>query len=441
MSRKALLTLVLVPTVLMLGAAFYHLPPVHSRLSWRVEAVRAQIYYKLNPPEEVVFVPQEQVAFTPTTLPTASPTLAPTPTATPEPDPGLRLEQPTPVELPTGTPAPTPTALPKVVTLSGVKHEYQKWNNCGPANLSMALSYWGWTGDQRPIAAALKPNDRDKNVMPYEMADYVNEQTDFRALVRMGGDLELLKAFIAAGIPPIVEKGFEGANFDGWMGHYEVVTGYDDGRQRFIVQDSYIKANLPVSYEELESNWRAFNFLYIIVYPPEREAEVMAILGPDADETENFQRTARKASDEIFRLTGRDQYFAWFNRGTSLVRLQDYTGAADAYDQAFSLYAEIPKDKRPYRMMWYQTGPYFAYFYTQRYYDTLALATTTIASSSEPAIEESFLWRARAFYELYKLEGKPDHRDNAIADYRTSLQWHPDFGPALYDLRLLGLEP
>ena len=83
----------------------------------------------------------------------------------------------------------------------------------------MALSYWEWEGDQRLIAAFAKPNPRDKNVMPYELAAYVEEETQLRIVSRVGGDVELLKRFIASGLPVIIEKGFEGLDFDGWMGH------------------------------------------------------------------------------------------------------------------------------------------------------------------------------------------------------------------------------
>ena len=272
-------------------------------------------------------------------------------------------------------------------------HEYQLWNNCGPANLAMDLSYWGWQGDQKDTAAFLKPNERDKNVMPYEMQAFVEQDTGLKALVRMGGDDQMLKRFIAEGFPVIVEKGFEGVSFDGWMGHYEVVNGYDDAKNVYIVQDSYNGPNLPVGYDKMESAWRAFNFLYIIVYPPEREAEVMKILGPQADSTANYQYAAQKASDETSSLKGRDLYFAWYNRGTSLMYLQDYAGAAQAYDQAFAVYPSIPEKQRPWRMLWYQTGPYFAYFYAQRYNDVIDLATTTLDKMSEPILEESFYWR------------------------------------------------
>jgi len=293
----------------------------------------------------------------------------------------------------------------------------------------MALSFWKWNGDQRDTAAYLKPNQRDKNVMPYEMVAFVNEETEFNALWRVGGDLDILKRFIAAGFPVIVEKGFEGAGFEGWMGHYEVINAYDDSRQRFTAQDSFIMENLPVSYEDMQKYWQNFNYTYIVIYYPAREAEVMEILGPHADETYNFQYAAQKASDEIFSLEGRAKAFAWFNRGTNLVYLDDYAGAAAAYDEFFALYAGLnPTEVNiSWRMVWYQTGPYWAYFYSGRYYDVLNLATTTIDAASEPAIEETWYWRALAKEALGDVDG-------AIADLNEAVNLNQNFGIGWYHL-------
>jgi tetratricopeptide (TPR) repeat protein len=298
----------------------------------------------------------------------------------------------------------------------------------------MALSYWGWQGDQYAIAPFTKPNDRDKNVMPDEMAGFVESQTDLRVVTRVGGDVDLLRSLIAAGFPVIVEKGFEGAGFDGWMGHYELITGYDDAARLFTAQDSYMGPDLEISYDTLASNWRAFNFTYLMIYPPDREAEVLALLGPQADEASNLHYTAQKASDESYALAGRDQFFAWFNRGTGLVALQDYAGAAAAYDQAFALYPSIPEDERPWRMMWYQTGPYWAYSYTGRYQDVIDLATKTLDNMSEPVLEESYYWRGLAREAMGDIPG-------AIEDFRAGLRDHPGFVPALEQLKRLGAEP
>jgi hypothetical protein len=302
----------------------------------------------------------------------------------------------------------------------------------------MGLSFWGWEGDQLPIAAFTKPNPRDKNVMPYELEAFVESETEWLAVVRVGGTLDRLKSFLAAGFPVMVEKGFEleGAAFDGWMGHYELITGYDDARSRVIAQDSYISSDLPVSYDELESNWRAFNYTYLVIYPPDREDEVLALLGPDADEESNTAAAAQRASDEIFGLTGRDQLFAWFNRGSNLVELQDFAGAAAAYDEAFRLDAELAildPEHRPWRILWYQTGPYWAYFYSGRYYDVINLATQTLSNMSEPILEESYYWRGLAREAVGDVPG-------AIEDLRASLNYHPGFEPALFHLSRLGVD-
>lgn len=426
--RKFSFLLLAIPLVCLFAVLLYQVPPVHDRLSWRFDNLRAQIDYTLHPPEKEVFVPQgassstEGVALAP---------LLPTPTLTPSPIPTRPGDTPTP--LPSSTPASTPTPLPPSVNLKGVVHEYQKWNNCGPATLAMALSYWGWKGDQRDTAAVVKPNPRDKNVMPYELQSFVEDNAGLKAAIRYAGDLDTLKRFIAAGYPVVIEKGFEVPN-EGWMGHYEVLTGYNDATQVFTAQDSYIGPDLPVKYTEVAQFWRHFDYTFMIIYPADREAAVMSLLGPLADETASFQAAAQRASNEITTLDGRELFFAWYNRGTSLVKLQDYGGAAKAYDQAWSVYATIDEKNRPWRMLWYQTGPYFAYYYTGRYMDVINLATSTIDYASEPSIEESFYWRGLARLATGDTSG-------AIDDFKATLTWHPGFQPGLTQLQQLGVQP
>ncbi len=99
------------------GGLACDLPPIHDRLAWRVDTLRVQVKRYFNPPEEVVFVPQAQVdAIVNGTL-TA---MAPAPTAT-----SLPLTE-TPVPLPSLTPTPIPASL----ALTGIRHEYQQFNNC-----------------------------------------------------------------------------------------------------------------------------------------------------------------------------------------------------------------------------------------------------------------------------------------------------------------------
>ncbi len=81
--------------------------------------------------------------------------------------------------------------------------------------------------------------------------------------------------FIAAGYPVLIEKGVYFHDLTGvvsWMGHYQVVTGYDDAGGVFITQDSFLDPDYQVSYDEMMQGWRAFNYPYIIVFPPDQEA-------------------------------------------------------------------------------------------------------------------------------------------------------------------------
>jgi len=434
--NKILMILFLVIGAAALLLAIYFLPPVHDRLAWRVANLRSDIYYFFNPPGETAFSPKQQaemeaiVQLTQTALvPEPSVTLSPTITPT-------DYINPTPTQ--TASLTPTATPIPDSVRLEGVVWQNQKlFNNyCGPANLSMALSYWGWEGDQTVTGPWLKPHPEDRNVMPYEMVEYVRTESQFNVILRWGGDVEMIKKFIAGGFPVLIEKGYEDeVPQGGWMGHYGVITAYDDNTQTFLIQDSFVSADYSYTYERVEKHWQEFNYVYLVIYPSQFENEIRSILGPQVDEQYNLQYTSQKALEETESSRGRKLFFAWYNYGTSLVNLKDYYGAALAYDRAF----EVQKDEFGgafafYRILWYQTGPYYAYFNTNRFDDLIDLADLTLSYSFVKAIEETWVWRGRARVALGEIDG-------AIDDFRTALEWHPGWWVAEDELRNLGVEP
>ncbi|MCI0520967.1 MAG: C39 family peptidase, partial [Chloroflexi bacterium] len=315
-----------------------------------------------------------------------------------------------------------------------------RWNYCGPANLSMALTFWGWEGNRDVVGKAIKPSDKDKNVMPYEMQQFVESNAPgMAALVRLGGDLDLLKRFVSAGFPVVAEKGYFEYDYTGklgWMGHYQFVTGYDDETGMLTVQDTYVKngKDHQFAYADFLEGWRSFNYTYVLVYPQERAEEVYALLGPYAEADAAARRALETARAESETLQGIDEFFAWFNLGASHVNLLEYADAAAAFDQAFALYAALSEGEamRPYRMMWYQTWPYRAYFYTGRYQDVINLADTTLIETiSEPVLEESFYWRALAKEALGDLPGARD-------DLRAAVQINPNFAPGWEQINRLG---
>ncbi|MBI9046918.1 MAG: C39 family peptidase [Anaerolineaceae bacterium] len=431
MFTKKILPILL--AIVLLGIILMLIPPIRESVLWRLDALQTRIYYKLNPPDEVeLFVPEEEAAELP-----AIETPTPLITMTAMSDVEAEGQEITPKVEASATPTLTPTPLPESFILEDVvyqdQHDY--WNYCAPANLYMGLRYWDWEGDIVELGTAIKPFPEDFNVMLYEMVNYVNEETPLRALQRSGGTLELAKRLIVSGFPVLIEKGVYIRDISGrvsWMGHYSFITAYDDAISEFTTQDSYYEADYKMTYEDLQKEWRSFNYMFMVVYPPEREAELMQVLGEYADEQAAYQIAYNIATAEINQLEGEGQFFAWYNRGTSLKDLQDYFGAASAYDQAFLAYSALPENERPYRVTWYETGPYFAYYYAGRYQDIIELATNTLDTARKPYLEESFVWRARASIAL-------GDRESAVADLCESLQYHPDFGPSLNELAQLGL--
>lgn len=391
--------------------------------SWWAEILRARIKYAIWKPERINFIPSQGDLHN-------EQQREPTLTVSPSPATEVARLSDRRKDNKTATPIidlessitlqPSSTALPNVQLLQQVPHIYQSWNNCGPANLTMVLRHWGWTFEQEQVATELKPNKLDKNVSPWEIKSFVEKFTDLKAVIRVGGDVALLRRFIAEGFPVLIEKGYESQTFEGWMGHYQVIIGYDDNKRWFIAHDSYKGPGQVIAYENILSTWRAFNFIFILLYPPEKEEQIFRLLGHLKDELASYRYSKEIALAETLALDGRDLYFAWNNLGTSQLMLGEFAEAAEAFDRSFEIYTTIPYESRPWRMIWYQSGPYQAYYETGRYQDVIDLATTTLKSMATPLLEESFYWRSMARLAIgeYSL---------ALKDLRACLEAHPGF--------------
>jgi tetratricopeptide (TPR) repeat protein len=409
----ALIAIILVET----GLLVYQIPAVNDRLAWRVDEFRGRLRdYFFPHPDTIATADPARMAMMQGTL-TAEKDLEAARTFTP-------IFDQTDGELPTVTPTASRAPVPASVTLSPFKHEYQGWNNCGPATLSMLLNFWGWDGNQTKAANVLKPNKEDKNVMPYELERYVLENSPYGVYNRMAGTLDDLRQMIAAGFPVLIEKGMivPGRTDLGWMGHYTLVMGYDDATRTLLTQDSYYGPDTMDDYDSLLSDWRAFNYVYLVVYPRGRESELAGILGPNADAEANTFTALDLARRESQTLTGESLAYAYFNLGTVHVARKEYVDAAFAYDMARN-------SGLPYRFLWYQTGPYFAYYYSGQYQEVINRANEVLYRQEN--LEESWYWRGMAKFQL-------GDRQGAIDDWREALVRHPGFAPALEQLIQLG---
>ncbi len=390
----------------------YQIPPVKFRVEWRLDAFSGIVRGWIRPDQTLPTpVSVSGTSFQPFVLPTSS----------------ADSSEPASTET---TPMPSPTALPSAASLPAPTWEKQDWNNCGPATLALNLRYHGWEGDQFDISDLLKPDRGDKNVNVEELAFYVRTQAGWlNTNFRVGGTIDQLKSFIAAGFPVIVEKGFvldENDGGGGWAGHYLLLTGYDDANQTFTVQDTNPGTGGPdrsITYQELDEGWREFNRVYMYIYLPQDEARIQSILGQHADLDTNRSSALAAAQSEI-EGDPQDPY-GWFNLGSNLVYFERYGEASLAFDNALSL-------GLPWRFTRYQFGPYIAYFNQGRFQDVIDLAEATLFRTYKA--EESLLWRGWANFRLGDL-------NSAVVDWREALEYNPNYQDAKYALDYVGSTP
>ncbi len=363
-------------------------------------------------------------------LPSATETDEPSPTSTStfEPTEAVALkvtaaattEPETPIPTATAQSAPLSTQLVSTQSwgssalLGGITHHRQTWNNCGPSNVSMALSFYGWTRGQEYAASYLKPEREDKNVSPHELVAFVNEQSDINALWRVGGDLDLLRTLVYNEFPVIIERSHMFEGYD-WIGHYQTIAGYDDNQGIFVIYDSFLgdRDIITETYDEVDTGWRDFNRTFIVVYEPSREDYLMQLLDDRARPLSAAQHAYDIALEEA-RANPQDAY-AWFNMGTSLTMLGSYEAASIAFDRAIEVSV-------PWRMLWYQFGPYEAYFEVERYTDILSYVEANLGNGGE-WVEETYYWQGRA----YEAQGEIALAQSA---YRQALNHNRLFDPA-----------
>ena len=279
------------------------------------------------------------------------------------------------------------------LNINNLRHEYQGWNNCGPTTMTMSLSYFGYGSDQKPAASFMKPHYEDKNVNPWEMTAFVNEQValnvNVRALYRPAGDMQLLKALISNEFPVIIEEGYEPEGYD-WMGHYLFLMGYDDTEQVFYAYDSFLGhgnfQGLKEDYAEIEEFWWHFNNTFIVLYAPEREEYLMDLLGERADLTSAYQYAFNQAQARAGENP--DDNWAWYNAGEALTKLGYHPQATDFFTIAFDL-------GMPWRTLWYRHTPFEAYYNAGKFNTVIQLVQSSKLTT--PYVEEFHYWHGMVF--------------------------------------------
>jgi tetratricopeptide (TPR) repeat protein len=303
------------------------------------------------------------------------------------------------------------TPVATSVTLTGVNHAAQTWNNCGPTTIAMNLSYFGLNMHQREAAAFLKPNADDKNVSPEQLAAFA-EGEGYKVRIGVGGDLSLLRRLLSNGFPVIVETWILPEDLGG-MGHYRLLTGFDDVAQTFTAQDSYFGPDEVIGARALDEEWRVFNHKYLVLYRPEQEEFLMGVLGVAGDDEQMLAVTLAEAQRAA--AANPQDAFAWFNLGSAYTWTGEFETAATAFDEARRL-------GLPLRMFWYQFELFDAYMAVGRFEEVAQLAYATAYSAS--GHEEAYYYQGMAYRALGR-------EDVAVSNLRKAVDYNPNFEPAI----------
>lgn len=296
-----------------------------------------------------------------------------------------------------------PTPTPKVVLkktpdfkiLQNNYHVFQTFNNCGPAALSMAFSYYGITQSQQKLGETLRPyqnpqgDNDDKSVTLAELAELAKEH-DLIPYHRPNGNIELIRFFISYDIP-VITRTLLKENED--IGHYRVVKGFDSVEQTLIQDDSLQGKNLRYSYESFNALWEKFNFEYLVLIPQDKKEIAEAIIKEDKDLKIAWQHAVFNAQKNL--QENPDDFYTRFNLAVAYYNVGEYKKAVNEFEKV--------ENKLPFRTLWYQIEPIKAYFALENY-EKVFVITDNILNRHNLAFSELYLIRG----EIYRKQGRHD---------------------------------
>jgi tetratricopeptide (TPR) repeat protein len=223
----------------------------------------------------------------------------------------------------------------------------------------------------------------------------------------------------------VIEKGYE-PDWQGWMGHYLTLIGYDEEIESFTSMDTFLgpwdDSGRLYHYDEIERYWSHFNNTFLVVYPPEQEEALMRILGPVYQDNEAMWLHAAENAQQQIEEDAQDA-FAWFNLGSSLTELALRSGDAKQFAAAAGAFDQARLIGLPPRMLWYQFSLYEAYLANDRAQDVLTLTTVIRDHQGGDKVEETFYYRGLA-------QEKRSNLEDAAFNYRRALEIRPDFPEA-----------
>lgn len=316
------------------------------------------------------------------------------------------------------TPIPTPTitlaALPAQKQLPGGTHTFQTFNNCGPASLSMALSYYDITVSQQTLGQSLRPyqvpggDNDDKSVTLAELAEKAKEY-NLIPYHRPGGTIEKVKLFLSYDMPVIVRTTTKPTED---IGHFRIITGYDETTQEIIQDDSLQGNDLRFSYASFDALWQIFGYEFLVLVPAKKQIIAEAILGSALDEPSAWRTASAVARAETVKSP--DNIWAWFNLSVALYHTGDFAGSVSAFEHV--------ETRLPFRTLWYQREPLLSYYHLGQN-ERIFMITDAILNGGNRAYSELYLIRG----DIYKTQG---NTDLARSEYEKAVMYNKNLKAA-----------
>ena len=310
--------------------------------------------------------------------------------------------------------------IPTNANVTIEKQIFQTFNNCGPATLSMILSFHGINMGQQNIADVVRPyqvpngDNDDKNVSLHEFKKFI-ESNSLYAYYRVGGKVDTLKFLLANGYPVIARTWLNNKED---IGHFIIVTGYNNNNQTLNIQDSYYgKRNM--SYTDFLDLWRPFNYEFIIVSDSLNKNRSFNLIDYAIPESSMYQKAIDLAKNEI--NGNNNRIYGLFNISTSYYHLKDYTKSIE--------YFEMVEPDLPDRMLWYQLEPVLAYKELKNY-DKVFRILNNMLEKGNRAYAEAYFIKGQIFENQGKIE-------EAKKEYQKAIIYNKNYTEAKEALDLL----
>jgi tetratricopeptide (TPR) repeat protein len=206
------------------------------------------------------------------------------------------------------------------------------------------------------------------------------------------------------------------------VAHYRVIKGYDDTTGEIIDEDGFQGPNVRYSYNDFLSIWKYYNYEYVVLATPAKQAQLEAILGNEVSSQTAWQLAAQNAQADI-KYDPNDP-LATFNLAVADYYLGDYAGSVAAFESAEST------GLLPPHTLWYQIEPIESY-YELGQYDKVFSLSQSIFDQGNIAVPELYVLRG----ESYEKEG---NTADAKAQFELALQYNKNLQSAKAELAALG---